>query len=196
YDLPYRDIAAQQAAAVKRYSRRMAVWKDQRCEDARKHYERARKKKAKAERRARNQRQEHARRWARRVAKDHQRIAVEDFKPKFLARSSMSHKAHDAALGQCKAALIEAGRKLGRDVSVVPAAYTAMTCSMCGRRTNDRIPLSVRTFRCDGCGHEDDRDRNAAWTVLRAGFNPTPHDGVRPLETSVSSASQGGIPRL
>lgn len=196
YDLPYRQIAARQAAKVKRYSRQMAMWKARRDAEEERLYRRARRRKAKAERRARFQRQEHARRWARRIARDHEKIAVEDFKPKFLAKTSMSRKAHDAALSQCKRALLDAGRNLDRQVVLVPPAYTTMTCSSCGRRANSRLPLSKRTFRCGGCGYEQDRDRNAAMNIYRAGFNPAPDDGVRPDAASATAASQGGIPRL
>ncbi|MFD3308487.1 tetratricopeptide repeat protein [Streptomyces sp. NPDC058694] len=49
----------------------------------------------------------------------HDAIAVEDFKPKFLARTSMARKAVDAAVGATKRALTEMGRKHGRDIHLV-----------------------------------------------------------------------------
>jgi putative transposase len=51
------------------------------------------------------QRQGPARKWAKRVARDHDVIAVEDFKPKFLAKSTMAKKAADASTGATKRAL-------------------------------------------------------------------------------------------
>lgn len=196
YDLPYRQIAARQAVKVKRYSRQMAMWKARRDAEEERIYRRARRRKTKAERRARFQRQEPSRRWARRVARDHEKIAVEDFKPKFLAKTSMSRKANDEALSRCKRALLDVGRNLDRQGALVPQAYTAMTCSSRGRRAISRLPLSKRTIRCDGCGYGQDRDRNAAMNIYRAGFNPAPAGGVRPDAASATSASQGGIPCL
>lgn len=49
---------------------------------------------------------------------------------------------------------------------LVPPAYTTMTCSGCGERTNLRLGLGVRTFKCTACGYTADRDLNAARTIL------------------------------
>ncbi|MGH3374341.1 MAG: hypothetical protein ACRDP6_06350, partial [Actinoallomurus sp.] len=51
---------------------------------------------------------------ARRVVAENQIIAVEDFEPRFLARSSMARKAADAAIGAAKRELIERGMRAGR----------------------------------------------------------------------------------
>src|SRR5690606_7016381 len=53
------------------------------------------------------QRQDAARKWARRVVAAFDQIAVEDFKPQFLATSSMAKKAADAAIGGTKRVLVE-----------------------------------------------------------------------------------------
>lgn len=42
---------------------------------------------------------------------------------------------------------------------------TTKTCSACGM-VKDEIPLSERTYRCDGCGLVIDRDVNAARNLL------------------------------
>ena len=45
-------------------------------------------------------------------------------------------------------------------------------CSSCGtvRSGDDRLRLHHRTHRCDGCGHEMDRDLNAALNLRRIGL--------------------------
>ena len=43
---------------------------------------------------------------------------------------------------------------------------SSKTCSVCGE-VKDSLPLSERTFRCD-CGHESDRDLNAAMNLCPA----------------------------
>lgn len=190
FDLPYRAIAAQQAARITRHQRRMALWEKQDTNDKKRAYAKARSRAAKAHRRARWQRREHARAWAARVSDVHTHVAVEDFKPKFLAKSTMSKKAHDAALGQLKRELIAACEKRGRVVVLVPPAYTTMTCSSCDVRAKHRLPLEQRTFVCMSCGLSMDRDRNAAWNVHnQAGFNLALDDGVRPLPASAGTAS-------
>ena len=41
-----------------------------------------------------------------------------------------------------------------------------MTCSACGTRAKDRLTLGIRVFVCEACGLVEDRDRNAARTIL------------------------------
>jgi putative transposase len=55
----------------------------------------------------------------------------------------------------------------GRRVLAVPPAYTSQDCSGCGERV--RKSLSVRTHVCPRCGLIMDRDENAAKNILRAG---------------------------
>ncbi len=55
----------------------------------------------------------------------------------------------------------------GRRVIAVPAQYTSQDCSGCGERIP--ISLSVRTHICSHCGLVLDRDENAAQNILRAG---------------------------
>ena len=59
-------------------------------------------------------------------------ISFRDFRPKFLAKSTMARKAADAAIGITKAALSEAGRKHDRLVVLVDPKYTTMDCGHCG----------------------------------------------------------------
>ena len=93
-------------------------------------------------------------------------IAVEDFKPRFLAKSRMARKAADAAIGACKRELISRGVRAGRTVVLVPPAYTTMTCSEYGTRAKERLGLGIRIFECSACGYTADRDLNAARTIL------------------------------
>jgi putative transposase len=130
-----------------------------------KRYKKAKLAAAKVQKKAARQAKHDARLWARRVVGDHGLIAVEDFKPKFLAKSTMARKAADAAISVAKRTLIEYGRRAGRKVVLVRPAYTTMTCSECFAR-NKRLALKVRNFQCATCGHTADRDRNAARVIL------------------------------
>jgi transposase len=55
----------------------------------------------------------------------------------------------------------------GRYVEV-PARGTTQTCSRCGKVADPPLTLKDRVFRCP-CGHEEDRDVNAARNVLARG---------------------------
>lgn len=189
YDLPYAGHRKRCAAELARAQRKMSRRRRARGLATSNGYRRAKLTAAKLHKKAGRQNTHTARMWARRVVADHQLIAVEDFKPKFLARSTMARKAADAAIGAAKRELIERGTRAGRTVVLVPPAYTTMTCSKCDTRAKYRLGLGVRTFRCESCGHTAGRDRNAAGTILamaergRAGA-----DDVRHAITSLRGA--------
>jgi len=86
-------------AAVKlaRYRRMMARRRPPKGGPASKGYQRARRKAAKVHLKVARQRKDEARKWAKKVARDHDAFAVEDFRPRFLSRTSMARKAADAA---------------------------------------------------------------------------------------------------
>jgi putative transposase len=143
-------------------------------------YQDAKRETARLHQKAVWQRKHDARQWARKVVADNALIAVEDFKPKFLAKSTMARKAADAAIGQAKQELVGYGRRAGRTVVLVPPAYTTMTCSECATRAKSRLGLGERSFHCGHCGHTADRDRNAARTILAwAETNPASVESIR-----------------
>ncbi|MGW6426359.1 RNA-guided endonuclease InsQ/TnpB family protein [Nocardia sp. NPDC055053] len=168
YDMPYAGHRRRCAAELARAQRKMARRRRPRGETPSRGYQRARCEAARLHKKAARQNTHAARVWARRVVAEHHTIAVEDFKPRFLARSTMARKAADAAIGSAKRELIERGTRAGRKVVLVPPAYTTMTCASCSVRAKQRLALGDRTFRCESCGHTADRDRNAAAVILAA----------------------------
>jgi putative transposase len=158
----------------------MARRRPARGERASKGYVWAKRAVAKLSKKVVRQRQDAARKWATKVVANYGALAVEDFKPRFLARSRMARKSADGAIGATKATLIEYAQRAGRKVVLVSPAYTTMTCSDCGVRAKSRLLLSERVFVCESCGMIQDRDRNAARVILdRAGLNPAGVEVVR-----------------
>jgi putative transposase len=181
HDLPHAGHGRTAARRLARYQRMMARRKPPKGQAGSKGYREAKRQAAKLHRKVAAQRQDTGRKWAKAVARDHDRIAVEDFRPKFLAKSSMARKAADAAISATKRALIEMGRKHGRDVRLVHPAHTTMDCAQCGARTKHALPLSERTYACTACGAVSPRDKNSARVMLvRAGWNPAGVEGVSP----------------
>ncbi|MFZ3500210.1 RNA-guided endonuclease InsQ/TnpB family protein [Streptomyces sp. 5.8] len=181
HDLPHAQHGRNAAVRLARYQRMMARRKPPRGKPGSKGYQAARKHVARLHKKVARQRQDAGRKWAKRVVTDHDALAVEDFKPKFLAKSTMARKAADAAIGATKTALIEMGRKHGRAVFLVHPAHTTMDCAQCGARTKHALPLSERTYACTACGAVSPRDKNSARVMLvRAGLNPAGADRVRP----------------
>jgi putative transposase len=197
YDLPHAQHGKSAAQRLARYQKMMARRKPARGQAASGRYRKARHQTAKLHKKVARQRQDTARKWAKRVVTDHDAIAVEDFRSKFLAKTTMARKAADAAIGATKTALIEMGRKHGRDVRLVHPAHTTMDCASCGARTKHALPLSERTYTCTACGAVSPRDKNSARVMLvRAGLNPAGADRVSAGGPLVPSQREPGIPVL
>jgi len=101
----------------------------------------------------------------------HDAIAVEDFKPKFLARTSMARKAADAAVGATKRALTEMGRKHGRDIRLVNSAYTTMDASCSSGSTccsRARATAAYQRRRCSASRNSFSRSRRSASAARRS----------------------------
>lgn len=181
HDLPHAQHGKKAQEKLTRYDRMMARRKPKKGQAGSKGYWHAKKLRSKLYKKVADQRQDTSRKWAKKVATDHDAIAVEDFKPKFLAKSTMARKAADAAIGATKRALTEMGRKHGRTVHLVHPAHTTMDCALCGARAKHALPLSERTYTCTVCGAVSPRDKNSARVMLvRAGLNPASADLVSP----------------
>ncbi|MBZ9639285.1 RNA-guided endonuclease TnpB family protein [Streptomyces sp. PSKA30] len=190
HDLPPTGHGKRAQAKLTRYDRMMARRKPAKGQAASKGYREAKKWRAKTYAKVARQRQDTGRKWAKKIVRDHDALAVEDFRPKFLARTSMARKSADAAIGATKKALTEMGRKHGRDVRLVHPAHTTMDCAACGARTKHALPLSERTYTCTACGAVSPRDKNSARVMLvRAGLNPAGAEGVRPPGRLVRQAA-------
>ena len=182
YDLPHAQHGKKAAANLARYQRMMARRRTPKRHPNTKGYEHAKKQAAKAAKKVARQRRDDARKWAKRVVTDHDQIAVEDFKPKFLIKTTMARKAADAAIGATKIELVWQATKHGRDLRLVHPAHTTTDCFHCRARTKHRLPLGERTYTCETCGTTRPRDKNSALVMThRAGFVPADVDGVRPV---------------
>ncbi|MBZ4317824.1 RNA-guided endonuclease InsQ/TnpB family protein [Streptomyces huiliensis] len=180
HDLPHAEYGRKAAAKLNRYQRMMSRRAPARGKPASKGYKAAGRRFARLHKKVARQRQDTARKWAKAVVRDHDALAVEDFRPRFLARTTMAKKAADAAIGATKRALIEMGRKHGRAVHLVNPAHTTMDCAHCMTRAKHALPLGLRTYTCVACGTVSPRDKNSARVMLiRAGLDPAGAEGAR-----------------
>ncbi|MBV6699371.1 transposase [Kitasatospora aureofaciens] len=190
HDLPHPEHGRKAAARLARYDRMMARRRPAKGQAGSKGYKHAKKQRAKAHKKVARQRQDTARKWAKAVVRDHDAIAVEDFRPKFLAKTTMAKKAADATIGSVKQALIKMGRKHGRAVHLVHPAHTTMDCARCGARAKHALPLGMRTYTCTACGTVSPRDKNSARVMLvRAGLCPADVESGRPPGSPVRKAA-------
>ncbi|MGW9026081.1 RNA-guided endonuclease InsQ/TnpB family protein, partial [Streptomyces sp. NPDC055722] len=162
YDLPHREYGKRAAQRLARYQRMMARRRRPKGQAASAGYRKAQAQAAKLHKKVARQREDTGRKWAKSVMRGHDGVAVEDFRPKFLAKTTMARKAADAAIAATKRALIEMGAKHARDVRLVHPAHTTMDCATCGARTKHALPLSERTYACTVCAAVSPRDKNSA----------------------------------
>lgn len=88
HDLSHPQHGRKARQKLSRYDRMVARRKPAKGQAASEGYREAKKLRAKAYKKVARQRQDTARKWAKRVVNDHDAIAVEDFRPKFLARTA------------------------------------------------------------------------------------------------------------
>ena len=96
------------------------------------------------------------------------RIAIEDLQINNLAQNHrLSKSILDASWGYFRRQLLSKAEYAGKQVVVVPQAYTSKCCSQCGQPF-ETLTLADRWVRCD-CGLSLDRDHNAALNLLALG---------------------------
>lgn len=201
YDLPHAEHGREAASSLAKLQRQMSRRKPRPGHLSSRGYKRAKLRVAKLHKKIARRRQHNSRVWAREIVREHDLIAIEDFRPRFLARTRMARKASDAAITAAKNTLVEYGLRAGREVVMVKPAYTTMTCSKCHARAKQRLPLSMRIFVCQSCGYTADRDTNAARNILAtAGSNRAGVEAVRQETGTLSESNvlhaEPGIPRL
>ncbi|MFJ7154750.1 RNA-guided endonuclease InsQ/TnpB family protein [Streptomyces sp. NPDC101118] len=176
----------------------------------------ARIKVARAHARVADARRDWCHQTASRLLRDNQAVYLEDLAVSALARTRLAKSVHDAAWGMFRRVLEEKAARCGRHVGAVARWLpSSQTCSVCWV-VDGRKPLHVRTWRCEGCGTEHDRDLNASRVILAAGQaerlnapggpvrpgveiprQARPDErGTHPKAQPVTTGSQAGIPVL
>lgn len=117
-----------------------------------------------------------------RLVRENQTIVIEDLNVSGLLRNrKLARAISDASWSDFRSFLEYKALWYGRSVIVVDRWLpSSKTCSACGLKA-ESMPLSVREWRCLGCGAAHDRDVNAANNILTAGLAVTACGGdVRP----------------
>jgi len=102
------------------------------------------------------------------LLREHDTISLEDLRVANLVRKRhLAKSISDASWAAFRSILEAKAACAGRRVVAVPPASTSQDCSGCG----ERVPksLSVRTHVCTNCGLVMDRDENAARNIQWAG---------------------------
>lgn len=127
-------------------------------------------------------------------------VVIEDLDVKPMLEASQSAKnKQDAAWSRFIDLLQYKGKLYGAHVVLVDPAGTTKECNQCGVKTHK--PIWIREHSCPACGHEEDRDLNAAKNVLSRGLDQlcsiglglaesTPVETVLPTSTTVQANAQ------
>lgn len=102
------------------------------------------------------------------LAKTYARIGIEDLNVRGMARNRrLARSIMDGGFFEFRRQLDYKARFYGATVVVADRWFpSSKTCSCCGS-VKAELALSQRTYHCDTCGHEIDRDLNAARNLER-----------------------------
>jgi putative transposase len=133
--------------------------------------DKARLKLARLHARVTDRRRDHLSKLSTRLVRENQAIVVEDLTVRNMVRNRLlARSISDAGWSMLVEMLAYKCEWYGRELIKVDRFFpSSKTCSGCGL-VRGRLDLSVRTWRCEGCEAEHDRDHNAARNILAAGL--------------------------
>jgi putative transposase len=107
------------------------------------------------------------------LARSYSEISIEDLNVAgMVASHNLAQAVEDASFGEFRRELEYKCVRTGTTIHVIDRWYpSSKTCSGCGA-VKAKLPLSVRTYRCEACGLVIDRDLNAAINIMVAGSAP------------------------
>jgi len=131
---------------------------------------------------------------SRSIVSAHDFFALEDLKIKEMVRNhSLACSISDAGWNQLSSFIKYKAEREGKQVVFVSPYHTSTDCSRCGNR--QEMPLSVRTFQCERCNYETDRDVNSACEILTRGLQQigVERSNSKPVEKGVQSLNHWEI---
>ena len=102
------------------------------------------------------------------LAKNYDRIVIEDLNVKgMMSNHALAKHVSDSSFGEFRRQLTYKCHWYGAELLIADRFYpSSKTCRSCGA-VKAKLPLADRTFRCDQCGAAADRDLNAATNLAR-----------------------------
>jgi putative transposase len=125
--------------------------------------EKARIKVAKVHRKVRLTRLDVLHQLTTRLVRDYDTIVIEDLNVKgMLKNHKLARSISDCGFGMFRSLLQSKCKMYGKELVVADRFFpSSKTCSKCGHK-KEELKLSERTFVCENCNFEIDRDLNAA----------------------------------
>lgn len=122
-----------------------------------------------------------------RLVKSHGHLVIEDLSIAGMMKTRLARSVADSAWSMFGAKLAYKSAWYGAKLVVADRFYpSTRRCSACSH-VGDKLDLSERIFRCTRCGHEADRDTNAAVNLAqyrpKDGTVSDPHVAAKHAET-------------
>lgn len=158
--------------------------------------DKARRKLARLHAHVADRRRDHLSKLSTRLVRENQAIVVEDLNVRGMVRNrSLARSISDAGWSELVRQLEYKCDWYGRELVKVDRWFpSSKTCSACGL-VLERLDLSVRNWRCEGCGAEHDRDHNAAKNICAAGLAVSTGDRANVCGAGVSQRALRGAVR-
>lgn len=136
-----------------------------------KNREKLRKKIAKVYRKITRQREHYYHSISNDLIRENQTIVLETLRIKNMVKNrKLAKSISDASWGTLIRMLEYKSKWYGRELIRIDTFYpSSKTCSGCGN-VKEELKLSERTYRCESCGLEIDRDLNASINIRNAGL--------------------------
>lgn len=103
------------------------------------------------------------------LVKNYDLIVAEDLKPSQMVTNSkkrhLNKSIYDASWSTLFDMIDYKSKWYGKTFAKVKPHYTSRDCNLCKNRV-DKLPLSVREWKCESCGAINHRDFNAAKNIL------------------------------
>jgi putative transposase len=100
----------------------------------------------------------------------YQTIVIENLKPNNMNKNhKLARMINEGMFYTWKVMLTYKCLWYGRSLYIINPANTSQICNKCGTKLGHKLKLSQRIFKCT-CGHEEDRDINAAKNILKLAY--------------------------
>jgi putative transposase len=148
---------------------------------------RARQRLSRLHGRIRNIRHDFLHRHSSRLAQTHGQLVIEQLSISGLIRTRLARSIADSAWAQFGTLLAYKADWYGAELTIADRFYpSTRRCARCSA-VGEALSLSERTFRCSSCGHEADRDTNAAACLAQyprvTASGAWPHVAAKHVET-------------
>jgi putative transposase len=116
-----------------------------------------------------NQRKDYLHKISHYIINENQVIVIEDLKVSNMIKNhKLAKSIADVSWSEFRRQLEYKSEWYGRELIIAPSNYaSSQLCSSCGNKSSQTKDLSCRTYICDICGMEMDRDINASKNLLK-----------------------------